>query len=289
MGHLFKIRADYLQWWHLGDNTSVQYTPCVMWDSMFRQFQRNKYHVTVYEMENRRRSSILPAVFFVVLCCLFCRASPLLDLGLFDRPDYGDRRLARNDKPFSPEALEDASRYKSNTLDSLAKSQVLEDQAKRLAKHLGTKDLSALNNPGMWERLHQYITSNWDILSVEGRLALPLVIRYNFCLFIIAQIQAEVAFPFPSMYSVIIPAKVRTVPILKEFLEGLDKFLAFVKKRSKKQLLIRFSIGRTFSSKTDVDFILQIPKLITSDPVKVLRWFVTFDLKAQGFSLDDKK
>lgn len=202
--------------------------------------------------------------------------------GMFDKPDYGDIRLAANDKLIDPKAVENEETLKPEAVKIMEKKELLKNQRNKLAKFLGTKNVSALNNKNMWKKLWKYTMANWDSLAVDGYLGLPMVIRYNFCVFLVLHIPTEAAFPIPVSYTLIIPKKAKEMPELKGFFEKLDQFNAFIKKKSKEQFLIDFTVGKRFNSKKDFDFLLEIPKLITQDPIRVLRWFVDWEVRTKG-------
>lgn len=204
--------------------------------------------------------------------------------GRFDMPDQADHRLVMNDMKL-PEGLasEGQSTFRSAALDSQAKRTRLEEQRDKLAKHLGTDDVDAITNEAMWVRLRSWILENMEKLLAQGYFGLPLQIRYNWCMFIVIQIPAQVIFPIPAAYKYLVPKKAEKVPIVKDALRRLDEFFTFVKKRSATDFLITFTIGRAGTAREDFDFILEIPKLIRSDPIKIIQWILKFQIKADGF------
>lgn len=198
-----------------------------------------------------------------------------------EKPDFGDIKMSLNDIVI--DQGENLESFKSDSVDSFVKDQKLKEQRDKLAKYLQTDDVYSLTSLDLWKKIREYIILNWPKLFNDGYLSIPLDIRYNFCVFIVMMIPAEVIFPIPAFYTYLIPKSAHKVPILKDALKELERFFAFVKKRSKKQFLISFYVGRGGSPKEDLDFLLEIPKLITTDPIKILRWLLRYEIKSDGF------
>ncbi|KAI4291621.1 hypothetical protein PAPHI01_0895 [Pancytospora philotis] len=199
-----------------------------------------------------------------------------------ERPDKADQLLALNDVSLGDDAL-DPHEYKSAAVTAAANNAQLDAQRDRLAAYLGVDEVSSLTSPDLWQRIHDWLMANWDSIVTEGYLGITLHVRYNFCLYIIMLIPAEAIFPLPSAYTFLVPRRAKRVPVISDFLKRLEEFLKFVKKRSGEQFLIPFTIGRRFSAKEDLSFVLRIPALISTDPIQVIRWFLDFELKADGF------
>lgn len=198
-----------------------------------------------------------------------------------EKPDYGDIRLSLNDTPIAS-AIDEG--FKSPAQEGSARTRRLEEQRDRLAKHLQTDSISALTDKDMWRRMHKYISANMPAHLDNGYFSISLVVQHIPCVFVFACIPAEVVVPLPSAYRFLIPRKAYGVPALKELLVGVGRFLAFVKKKSKKTFMITFYVGRTDNFAEDLDFLLEIPSLIKNDPIKILRWLLKFEVKADGYS-----
>lgn len=217
---------------------------------------------------------------------LYARAVLARDLSLFDKPDYGDRQLALNDRPFDPAAYAERDAPDSEELRARETRERLEEQRNKLAKHLKSDVISPLTDQSLWKKLRDFLLKQWEVPDFKGQVSVSFLVRYNFCVFLFIQLPAEVAFPFPALYSWMIPARLRTIPVISTFIEKLEVFCKFIKKRSKKQLLINIKLSRKFDSRKDLDFLLEIPKLISTDPAKIVSWLIQIDLKAGGLSFE---
>ncbi|ELQ74369.1 hypothetical protein THOM_2732, partial [Trachipleistophora hominis] len=138
----------------------------------------------------------------------------------------------------------------------------------------------SINNKKAFKRLYDWLMLHFDDLALNGRIAISLEIRYFMCAYIVAFLPAQFAFFFPRALVKIIPSTDK--PIIGDFVKSLKTFLDFVKANEQGELFITFSVGRSFNSKRDFDFILAIPKKIISDPLYVLQQALMFDLKAAG-------
>ncbi|KAI5168304.1 hypothetical protein PAEPH01_0017 [Pancytospora epiphaga] len=202
-----------------------------------------------------------------------------------EKPDYGDIRMAQNDMLLSGKnSVENtADSIISPSMESITKNARLKEQRDKLAKYLGTEDIYSLTSHTLWEKIRKFILDHWKELCPDGYLSIPLTIRYGFCVYIVMMIPAEVAFPFPSLYRYLLPKKTTKIQILNDFFLELDNFLSFAKEKSREQFLISFYVGKEISLRDDIDFLLKIPDLITTDPVKILRWLLQFEVRSDGY------
>lgn len=201
--------------------------------------------------------------------------------------DYGDININENKKrnTKSPEELA----YENKINSELKNTNIFDEEAEKLKKTLNTNDVDSIGNIDMWKKLHKYLSTNWDTLVVDGFLKINFFVNYSFCVFIFLQIPAEVIFPIPSFYSFFIPKSAYSLPVFQTFFTKLKQFDKSVREKSKKIGLINFIIGKKINSKTDLDFILEIPKLIKNDPIKVLRWFIDFEMRSKYITFNDVK
>lgn len=179
--------------------------------------------------------------------------------------------------------IEDPSTI-SPSEDVQAKVETLGDIATRFNEVHGLKKgVSSLTDKNMWKRLHAYIKLNLGDFLINGNLSIQLEIRYILCCYVIAFIPGQFAFVVPGFYTYLIPKKAHTIPIVSDGLKGLKAFFRFAKDKSRESLFITFYFGRANSISEDIDFILRIPDLLVHDPVSLLREFLKFKIKAEGY------
>lgn len=165
----------------------------------------------------------------------------------------------------------------------------IEDLTEKLNKSLGLNgEISSLTNEKSWEKLYKHFETNFGDYFVDGKFSIPLHIRYFMCCYIIIFIPGEFAFFYPAMWPELIPDAVLTNEIMKSVLSELRLFQKFVKKKSTKTLLVTFYFGRKNSMLEDLKFIINIPFLIFSDPLVIVRELLSFELKSEGYE-DFKK
>jgi len=195
--------------------------------------------------------------------------------------DSTDVMMFKNDEEIMKEAMQQRP---SDSLAVHARSQKFDESKSRLGALIGEENVYSFVDESLWQRIYEYIRDHLDEFLQNNSLGILLQIRYSFCFYIVAFLPAEVIVPIPAKYGFIIPASARKIEILRRALDRLKEFFAFVKKESKTSFLINFTLSRKGSVKEDIEFILQIPILLKNEPMKVLRWFLDYDLKAAGFS-----
>lgn len=169
--------------------------------------------------------------------------------------------------------------------DALLTNEKLEDFNKAYTKALKLEgSISSITDKDMWERLHKYIINNWGKFLIDGHFSIGFQIRYVMCSYVIAFIPGEFAFVIPGFYTYLIPKKAYNVPIISDALKGLKKFFKFCKKTSRDKLFITFYFGRSNSIQQDLDFIKNIPVMITNNPLGILRELLGFRIKAEGYN-----
>lgn len=204
--------------------------------------------------------------------------------GFADRPDGADRKMRVNDRKQLLEEEQLNASVKSGFYEALDVEREYKGAQDKVANYLG-KDaiVSSPTSSDMWKRLHDYIKSHLDELLVDGFLGIQFQMRYSFCMYIVMFIPAEVVFPIPGFYKRMIPAKSKKIEIIRKTLEDVDKFFSFIKEESKTSFIINVTFGVKIDLKNDLQFILEIPKLIKTDPGKIIRWLLRFQIKAAGY------
>jgi hypothetical protein len=168
--------------------------------------------------------------------------------------------------------------------DALAKTKELDDLKKALNERLGTEDyISGLHDKDSWRKLHDYLKTNWELFAIDGKFSIPLEIRYVLCCYVILFIPGEFGFFIPGFYKVLIPRSAKKIEIINNALEGLDRFLKFVRKRSKETFLISFHFGRKNTLREDIEFIKRVPDLIFTEPMAIVREVLKFEIRADGY------
>lgn len=182
-----------------------------------------------------------------------------------------------------PQEIKKRPEHITESQKATEKLKDMDDMEDYINKELGLpeKSIPNIHNSNAFKRLHKWLMDNLNDLIVNGRISITLEIRYMLCCYVVAFIPAEFVFFFPRFLITMIPAIDK--PLIGEFIETLKTFLDFVKIDSRNKLFTTFSIGRKFDSKKDLDFILEIPNKILSDPIYIIRYVLMFDLKADGY------
>lgn len=203
-----------------------------------------------------------------------------------EKPDNYDMKLARQDSlaartldtALGKDMVEPAS---AEIMDKIDK---LEKQTDNLKKLLGVDNLLPITSHNLWEMIFKYIMDHIEQFLKDNTIDIQIPMRYNFCVFVMPIMFTNYFLVFPAFYKFLIPSKVKNIPSVKDFLAKFDRFLNFIKKRSKKELLITVHIKRTGSLKEDLEMIKQIPTFIVSDPTKIIRWMLDFTVEANGYT-----
>ncbi|KAK6090957.1 hypothetical protein P3W45_000202 [Vairimorpha bombi] len=196
---------------------------------------------------------------------------------LFD--DIGGNKIRENKVISKPQAE-----------DAALTAQKLDEFHKTFSEALELGDtVSSITDKDMWKRLYEYISINLPKFFIDGHFSIAFEIRYVMCSYVVAYIPGQFAFVIPGFYTYLIPKKAYTVPVLADGLKGLKKFFKFCKRRSRDSLMITFFIGRENSVLEDLKFILDIPHMITVNPLGILRELLGFRIKAEGYDPDLEK
>eukprot|EP00866_Antonospora_locustae_P001993 jgi/Antlo1/1993/2213 len=171
------------------------------------------------------------------------------------------------------------------TEDTIEKTKKLEEMKKKLNEALGTREeVKGLTDKDMWKRLHDYLVQNFNDFLVNGHLGVEMQIRYFLCCYVVVFLPMQTAFFVPAIFFKWIPRSSYKTPVLNDALKGLEIFLQFVRKESQTTFLISFVVGRKNMLKEDLQFILDIPQKILSDPAFIIREFLGFEIRARGLN-----
>lgn len=169
--------------------------------------------------------------------------------------------------------------------DIIGKSEKLDEMKKKLNEALGTdEDVKGLTDKDLWRKLHDYLVLNFGDFLVDGHLGIEMHIRYFFCCYIVVFLPAQITFFVPAVFFKWIPRSAYKTPIINEALKSLETFLKFARKKSETTFLVTFVVGRKNTLKEDLRFILEIPKKIFTDPAFIVREFLGFEIRAEGYN-----
>lgn len=200
-----------------------------------------------------------------------------------EKPDSYDMRLARQDG-IAARILDKDTAPQPASVDVSNKIDKLEKQADALRKLLGEDNILPITSHKLWEMIFQYIMDHIEQFLKDNTIDIQIPMRYNFCVFVMPIVFTNYFLVFPAFYNFLIPPKVKSILMVKDFLTKFDRFLNFIKKKSKTELLITVHIKRTGSVKDDLEMIKQIPDFIVSDPIKIIRWMLDFSVEANGYT-----
>lgn len=206
------------------------------------------------------------------------------DGSFVERPEQADIIMNQNDLKIYKKLNEKNIDKRGEAVKAMERDATLQAQRDKIAKLLKTEDVYKVTSSEFWRKIYNYIVENLEKLMENGYFSIPFLMRYSFCAHIVVFIPQEAAFVFPGFYKIFIPKQAYKIKILKDALEELDRFLEFIKKKSKNELLITVFFGRSGNPKEDLAFILEIPNYIRTDPIKILRWILKFEFKANGYN-----
>lgn len=202
-----------------------------------------------------------------------------------EKPDNYDLKLAHQDSLAAHTlGMLDRDLTQPTSIEITSKIDKLEKQTDDLKKLLGEENLLPITSHELWEMIFKYIMDNIEQFLKDNTVEIKIPMRYNFCVFVMPIVFTNYFLVFPAFYKFLIPSKVKSMPLVKDFLTRFDKFLNFIKDRSQKELLITVHIKRTKSVKEDFEMIRQIPTFIVSDPIKIIRWMKDFNVEAKGYT-----
>ena len=196
----------------------------------------------------------------------------------YDKPDKFDLKMAKNDLKifnFFDEKDQKLNSKIKKTEDAIFK---IEDQVETLKRFLNSKNIYPLTSTKLWEIIYDFIKGHLEDFLKNNELSFSIYIRYSFCSFIIPLLPSEYFLIFPSFYKILIPKKFRKNEHILKFIKIFDKFLLRVKARSSREFLPLFNFRKATSIQEDLEFIKEIPKIIISDPVKIIKWLLDFRL-----------
>lgn len=171
------------------------------------------------------------------------------------------------------------------TEDVIEKAEKLDEMKRKLNEALGTGDeVKGLTNKEMWKSLHDYLVLNLNDFLIDGHLGVEMQIRYFLCCYVVVFLPMQTAFFVPAIFFKWIPRSAYKTSVLNDALKSLETFLQFVRNESQSKFLISFVVGRKNVLKEDLQFILDIPQKIFSDPAFIIREFLGFEIRARGFT-----
>lgn len=213
------------------------------------------------------------------------KASANLDTLAFEKPDKFDLKLGKNDMEIANilDQKKDVPLPKSLKVEK--NNSKLDKQKNEMRKKFKTDNMFSVRDRKLWEIIYNFIKLHIEDFLNGTKLSFKIHMRYSFCTYILPLLPTEYFLLFPSFYKVFIPTKIKKSEFGKTFLGAIDKFLEKVKERSDKELLPTFTFARAGSSLEDIEFILTIPDLISTDPIKILRWLYDFELEDSKIGL----
>lgn len=228
---------------------------------------------------------MLKRLFSLITLAFALLADPLA----FEKPDKFDIRLASNDMKIAKliEQKEDQENLggpngegspQRKSLGAEENKDKLEDQVKALSKFMDTNNMYPLNSRKLWEMIYDFIIKHLDDFLKNNQIQFKIYMRYSFCAYIVPLLPTQYFLIFPSFYKILIPPKFKKNEFVASFLKIMDSFLEKVKKRSSNEMLPAFDFVRKGSSKDDLKMILEIPELVTTEPLKIVRWLIDFHL-----------
>ncbi|EJW02419.1 hypothetical protein EDEG_03161 [Edhazardia aedis USNM 41457] len=161
----------------------------------------------------------------------------------------------------------------------------LSDATSKINKALGlSNEVGSISDLSIWERLYEYIKSNVEDLTVDGRIGITLHTRYFLCSYIIMFIPGNFVIVIPKILFSLIPTDFLKNNVIGNALREIKLFFDFVKNKSKNQFIIGFTLGLATDFVEDFEFILEIPNKMFSDPMSIIDKFLKFELRSDGFA-----
>ena len=220
------------------------------------------------------------------LLALINRIFAKLDGLAYEKPDKYDLKLGKNDMDIT-NYLDQKKDVQARSLEVEENNAKLDNQADTLNQYLGTNKMLPWTSRNLWKIIYDFIMKHIEDFLKDTKLSFKIHIRYAMCTFIVPLLPTEYFLIFPSFYERLIPMKFKRNEFVMMFLQAANSFLMKVRKRSAKELLPTFIFARKGSSLDDIKFMLTIPELITTDPMKLLRWVFEFELEDGRLGLAD--
>lgn len=223
-----------------------------------------------------------------ILAFVFIASIDAFGDGLSDpRPDRYDIKMADNDRELA-RAFEDIEKSKEDSnVKAVKNKEKLNSQKEKLKKHLNTDQMYSLTDGDFWQMIYDFIKKNIADFLKDQTLFFTIYMRYSFCAYIIPLLPTQYFLIFPSFWKIFVPNKVLENESVKVFVKSLENFLKQVKERSDKEMLPVFVFTKSVTSEADLDFLLEIPDLLTKDPVKIIRWLSDFKLENSTLNAKD--
>jgi hypothetical protein len=220
---------------------------------------------------------------FPFLILVLCKVDQLA----FDQPDKFDFKLAKNDLQIINFLDQKDEKLNSKIIKTEENLLKLDNQVDTLRKYFESKNIHSLLSSNLWEKIYKFILENLDKYLKDSNLFFSISMRYSLCTYIIPLLPTEYFLIFPSFYKILIPKKVKKNEIVKKFIKSLDKFLLRVKYRSKRELLPNFRFIKKTSLKEDLEMIREIPKIINSEPLRLIKWVVEFEIEESSIDKEN--
>lgn len=218
---------------------------------------------------------------FILLLNLLESVSSLRDPLALEKPDKFEIKMLKADRRLSNIFDSPKKKHESHTKrQRIEKTKAkLQKQVDNLKNIVGENNVAPVTDFDLWKKLYDYIIENLDNYLKDGEFTVSFVSRYNFCLFVIPIIPANFVMVFPAFYKIFFPPKLKTEPVIAEFLKDLDRNLNIIKKKSSTQLLVTTLLKRSGNIRKELEVIKEIPHLIVEDPMKLLRWIMVFKIE----------
>ena len=199
-------------------------------------------------------------------------------------PDKYDIKLNANDKALAEKMDSKVELKDEKSLEIQKNKDKLNSQVDSIKKELGTNKVFPISSIDLWKFIYDFIKNNLDDFIKGKSLSIKMYMRYTFCVYIIPLLPTEYVLLFPSFWEIFIPNKFKKNIYISNFIETLKKFLKEVKERSDRELLPAFIFSKSITGEEDLEFFLEIPELISTDPGKIIRWLLDFKQENSGLN-----
>ena len=210
-----------------------------------------------------------------VIFISFCTAVDKLS---FAAPDKYDIRLNENDKKLADIMYNKDQLDNDVSVEIQKKEDRLDSQVSSIKKQLDSENVYSMTSKNIWRMIYNHIKEHLEQFLKGRDLVIKMYMRYSFCTYIIPLLPTQYVLLFPGFWEIFIPKKLKQNVYISKFIKTLKKFLNEVKKRSKNELLPAFTFSKSISGEQDIEFFLEVPVLIKTDPAKIIRWLLDFKL-----------